>query len=276
VSQSTVERWLSRRLVTLPMPEKFSLRHANLETGETDLIERVEIPKEGGNPGELARAIASTLYERAREHAGAWPGRPQLFRVSALVKGKSEGTFAFRARVEGRSSDMALAEGSEPPTAAGITSQHMRFTEAAIRIALEANAETIDSLRQDVKSLREERERDNDRRMKFIATYEDMMDRRAERDIELRKFESNSQRKDLALAKVIETVMPSLAGKIPHVIDAVLGSGPSAKDVLAKVFRVLSSMSPEDREGMLRKLPSEAKKDLEALADMMAPGETDG
>jgi hypothetical protein len=269
---ATVERWVARRLVQPPAPEHFSLRHVSAETGESERTERLLV--RDGDPALVAREISSAAYELARDHAAAWPGRPQLYRLGAVVKGKIEGSFPFRARAEGKLKADALADGSEPPTAGGIVAQHMRFTESAIRIALEANAETIDALRRDNMDLRATLSRDQDRRLKFIETFEELLDRSAERRLDLKRHEDESNRRNAMAAKVIEELLPPMARKLPTFLDKVLKPEGGAADVLKKVWSVLGSLPEEQRGALVRALPPEARADLESLIDAIGAQET--
>jgi hypothetical protein len=123
-------------------------------------------------------------------------------------------------RVQGGADDDL--EPTEPPTMQGVMAQHMRHTEASVRIATLASGDLLRLYRDENRELRAHIRSLEKTQLRTYELCEDLTSRRAERDLSVRREE----RADARQAHVVG----QLSKYLPMLVDRVLGATGLVKD----------------------------------------------
>jgi hypothetical protein len=263
-----LQRWLSARLTEIPSPDALTVRHADADSGGSELVARVrKIPS--GDPVVVARDVAASLWEQAREHAGAFPGRPQRYRVSALSAGQVVGSFPVLVRAEGRGVSSPTLDGSEPPTPGGLLAQHMRFTEGFARMALESQAATIDAQRRELEHLRAHNDRLLEARARQVELCEQLQTMQVEREIMVENARAKREHRTKLVDAVSSKALPQLGRAVGPLLAKVLGRGPDVDTLATKLSSVLAAIPASTMEKLMAELDPAARADLEEITDVL-------
>jgi hypothetical protein len=159
-------------------------------------------------------AAASELWTAAQQWADGVGSGPQRFAVAILdVKDKPLAQYLMRAASDAVG---GLAYDSEPATLAGVTKQLMRHTEAIMRGSAVAQSTVIEHLVRQYDRLAGRCEQLEGKHFELLGLSEDMLSRKAERELTAERCAMQERRKDELLRKMgvlLPVVMAKLSGK---------------------------------------------------------------
>jgi len=202
-----VYRWVKACfLKTGKPPYKLDLLH--IAGGDSQIVQSWSDFKNNDGPDSVGDDIINAALEDSEIYQGV-----QTYTI--IYYEKSDRDIAARKgfRVQGGTLRQGVEGESEPPTEKGYTSQIMRHNEAIAKL-------NINSLTQQMNRLLSTCERKDDiieklvnKQFDTIIAFEQLMDRKAEREIKLQSDRSEQKLKD-RLFERIDSALPPLLGKI--------------------------------------------------------------
>lgn len=171
-----------------------------------------EVLVEGRTDAEgIAESIASIIEDDAKEL-----GDRQTYTVRAFFGRSSKeevgGRDRFSAHVftESDGDDALMSEG---PNGRGVMIQQMRHNEALVRTMVQTVGQTLDHMARINATLAARLEKIEEGRMAQIETFEELLSKRHERELEATKLQNAERRKEQAFEK-LTLLLPAVANKI--------------------------------------------------------------
>jgi hypothetical protein len=292
-----IARFLKKELEIVPSATSFALRVVDVD-GRDTLINRWKVADEGGvvrgDPKTMSEAIAGEIFEASQDVARSMVGMARFRLFAKETRGEFRAQFPFTVRGSAQIPGLAAESGipglpgatgmvteSEPATPSGIVGQAMRHNEALMRMMIESMGAMTEGLRQENEALRSRVAKAEEVWVEGRMKLEDLLDRSVGRKIQEAKELAGEQRKDLAIRKLTEEVVPVLGKQLPGVLQHLgLLPGKSADgdkqlpaatgeqvDALKKELRdILSSLPDEAQDKLTSSLPDDkAQRLLELL-----------
>jgi len=162
---------------------------------------------EGRTPDQIIRDI----YQSASEDAEAFHG-PQKYVALAFVQNqRAPSRVIFR--VEGQPWEQGDDfEGSEPPNGKGLTSQLMRHTEGAVRLALMSSRQMTEMMARNLERQAQREEAFMEKHLKVLELHENLLNRDHERQID-REDKASMRQLKMGLASQGMQMLPALMAK---------------------------------------------------------------
>jgi hypothetical protein len=192
---------------------RVELHHA-VEEGSNNLVRAWESDEiEGRAPSSLA----DTVYEAAFTDAANFRG-VQRYAVRAFEDNSARIAPVGRTFLEiegGQTEDVNefTATGNEPANSRGHLSQMMRHNESIMKLAIVGARENASILQKLVMTQQEQLERYGDREVKVMELVQSLLDRKAERDMEVEDKQDSRQMKKMLIGKGLE-MAPVLMTKL--------------------------------------------------------------
>jgi len=151
------------------------------------------------------------LYQSASEDAEAFHG-PQKYVALAFVQNqRAPSRVIFR--VDGQPWEQSDDfEGSEPPNSKGLTSQLMRHTEGAVRLALMSSRQMTEMMARNLERQAQREESFMEKHLKVLELHESLLHKGHERDIE-REDKASMRQIKMGIASQGMQLLPSLIAK---------------------------------------------------------------
>lgn len=155
--------------------------------------------------------IIRDIYQSASEDAEAFHG-PQKYVALAFVQNqRAPSRVIFR--VEGQPWEQGDDfEGSEPPNGKGLTSQLMRHTEGAVRLALMSSRQMTEMMARNLERQAQREEAFMEKHLKVLELHEDLLNKNHERGIE-REDKASMRQIKMAVASQGMQLLPTLLAK---------------------------------------------------------------
>lgn len=254
------------------------LGHLVLNTkGESDLnvISTQSIPaKLAGESLDAKIAIlAEEFHRESMDHASTFD-RPQRY-VVVLYDGKLEVTASHTFRLTPPASAAQGFGGgeTEPANATGALALSMRMTEASMRVGvahsdrlLEQAYHELDRAREHERALRTELGAMFARQIEMMRAHEDLLDRKAERDLKRAAALAEQNRAERFLGYIDTIALPLVDKFAPEAGTGVLRQWLAGLQ-LDQVLHIMSVLKPEQWEGLRAILPAEVTSALVAWRD---------
>ncbi len=173
---------------------------------------------------ELASKIEDTIMEDARGL-----GRTQTYSMNAYFgKSTEPGARATFGVYTSIADDFETPElgSSEPANATGITSMVMRHLETREKATMGTIVEVLRMLRNENDSLRERSEELHKKAVDNMKIYEELLDKKFERQLQMQDYERKSKAMDIAIQKGMG-LLPAIAAKIAGLPPGALGGAPA-------------------------------------------------
>lgn len=258
IAPEHLTKWITRMMADLTeegLPQRFELFHTVDGSAERLSICRV---KEGSD----ASDIAQTLYDEARNDMDTRTGGHQRYTVALFrSENQSEPEVQFPFRLQPRIGSAWTGGDTEQPTEKGERAQQMRMTNDMHNMMMRYAGTLGGQLSEALEKERAERQRLEEKLSKQAAEFEDLQDRRLERQL--------MRDERIARDKMLLDVVGSLTPIIPIVAGKLLGGlmkdkngheSPAAKalipaDAEARSREVLlkelfSNLSDEEKKGL--------------------------
>jgi hypothetical protein len=202
---SALEKWIASQS-KLAGAICVELRHIGVND-QASLVQRWSLAADNS-------ALASELWTAAQQWADGIGSGPQRFAVALLdSKDKPLAQYLMRAASDAVG---GLAYDSEPATLAGVTKQLMRHTEAIMRGSAAAQSSVIEHLVRQYDRLAGRCEQLESKHIELLELSEDMLSRKADRELARERAVLQERRKDELLRKMgvlLPVVMAKLSGK---------------------------------------------------------------
>lgn len=244
-----VGRWLGRK-----ERPSFALVHVS-ESGPV-VLDSFE-PDELDAPSPGAVELAARFATSAQAHVGS-SSRPQRYAVAASsARGRVLAQVFFRlcppllAGLEPGHTD------TEPATPTGAMAQAMRHTEAFARLQAETTGASVSALVSLVKMLGAQVEAAEGSRLEYMRLAQQLLDRKQERDLEVRDAEAVQRRTEQGmnlLGRAVEVAAAHFTGATP-------------------VFQFLRSLRPEQADAILGAMDAEQLPMLRKIMESGAAAE---
>lgn len=174
---------------------------------------------------ELASKIEDTILEDAKGL-----GRTQTYAMHAYFGKSTESgaraTFAVYTTIADDYETPELGT-SEPPTGQGITSMVMRHLETREKATMGTIVEVLRMLRNENDSIREKNEELLNKAVDNMKIYEELLDKKFERQLQLQDYERKAKAMDIAIQKGMG-LLPAIAAKIAGLPAGAMGGGSPA------------------------------------------------
>ena len=218
--------------------------------------------------------IAEDLTQQAVWHADTFE-RLQAYAV--VLYAKSDTVLQqVRFNVGKTVRQLAIGGETEPPTEMGMTAQHMRHTEVAMRMMLESQhqafhgvSEENDRLRTETQSLRAELAAARVREDDFRVVKEALLDGKAKRDLEMEEMKQWAERGERVMAVLEKQIFPALVAKYGT-------EHPVAEQVKSfseglrpeQVTEFLAVLDPAQQASLWKLIPEKKQQEIQAKMAM--------
>lgn len=206
-------------------------------------------------------SLTEEIRDTAQNHAGG-ASRSQRYQVTAFAA-QSEviATYTFRLRPNPDTVDPGESEPATPTGALGLS---MRLTESFAAMMVRSMGGIMSQQSDTIARLLERNTELERKHTETISAYEDLMDRKQERDIELFKSSRHEERKDRLLAQGEKVV-------IPAILDRLTGRAP-LRDLLQTLSNeqqqaIFSTLRAEQLDALFKLLKDPTEPEAEGGND---------
>lgn len=249
IADQKLVKWIETEMITGDTVNRFELYHAV----EGEGAERCQIfpVEEGMNLGELAQQIWDVAEHDAETRTAGMPQRYVVWSYHGeAMEPQSQHPFSIRGRASGPL--MMSSQDSEPATDRGERAQQMRQLENQHRMIMLMADSTAGRLVTELQREQARREKAEDRMMETIRREQDLLDRKAEREIELAKQESRAKLLH-DFGQTIMSLVPLLGAKFLSGMNPIGGTSDGAARDQA-IGRILKNLSQEETMGIMNNL----------------------
>lgn len=238
-------------------------------------------PRQGGVPDDVIGELADAIESESTDHAEGM-GRTQQYAVRALDAGGSVlGEFTFRsggAALVSRIGDELGSPTPEQMTAgappagleamayhpmAQLAAQQMRHTEALTRQLVEMSTRNADK---DARIIREQQsaiDRYARREREMAETWEQLLCRRQERELEDRRYNDELEQRERLLERLNTLVIPAVARRIGMpALAAGAGAGTDETTTVGQLRRIFMGLPSAVQDQVLGELSDADKETL--------------
>lgn len=209
-----MQKWITDRLESVPSATVFNLMHASVDIMGSDLILRIDVGSKGedrkGLDDEVERIVAAA-NEAAIQHANAFSGMRQRYKLTAETNEGALGQFTFQLGSSEPQADVGFSEGA---TEKGLLGQLMRHNENSQRAFVDLANSTVGPLLSENQSLRRQRDDWESKRLDAHLTLEELLSHKHERDIELEQYSEEERRKNKAWNALLDKWGPEIIRRI--------------------------------------------------------------
>jgi len=254
IADQKLVKWLELEMITGEPVNRFELFHAV----EGEGAERCQVfpTEESMNLAELAQQIWDVAETDAETRTAGMPQRYVLWSYHGeAMEPQSQHPFTLRGRAAGAL--MTSSQDSEPATDRGERAQQMRQLENQHRMIMLMADSTAGRLVTELQREQARREAAETRMMEITRREQDLLDRKAERDLAVAKEESR-QAVIHDLARSVMSFVPLLAAKFLAGTGPIAGTANGAARDQA-VGRVLKNLSTEEIEGVMSNIKDKNK-----------------
>lgn len=211
-------KWLYQQFARLPI-RAGELWHDS-ESGPAnapstgDCLNRRDLTDLGNSAQAAADALADDWYEQIHTHAEAFPGENQRFRILIYGKSRTEPiaktVFSHKVAGDAFQWDQGLQKGER-----GLMAQLMRHLEASHRANAEMMSMSISALKDENNSLREFRDKFEERRLEQFELIEELLSAKSERKIASRRAIHEQGMKQKAVDQLFDSFGPKILASLP-------------------------------------------------------------
>lgn len=211
-----INRWLFETSIEKGPLRKVGLMHISKESNTGREV--TDWPIKSDDPSALqVPTFVAQILELAQEDANGWGGVQQYVVCGYFGSDAADGgrTIVFPVASERRDPDMPGERGlmpTEPANERGGFSQMLRFNEALHKITLGAMGSMIESLTRQNMAKDHLIEKMGEKHIQNIVQVEQLLDNKAERDIELSKQQLKNRSMDMLTTSVMP-LLPSLVNR---------------------------------------------------------------
>jgi len=259
--------WVARRTLTPPMATAFKLFHV----ARHGVALVAEIPLSGGAE-DWPEHVARACHEEATGHVDGWPGRQQYI-VRAYVEGNDEpvGEFPFGLAAQGEASTAELAQATPDYQAAmagqiplqdfshphaQVMAQQMRHNEALIRFLVDVTMHSRDRDGAIINRQQSHIDKLEADRFRIVEMTEDMLSRKQERAIKQERWETDKQRKEQLMAKLLQFVIPEAARRF-GMTSTLSENQQQGAEELDEIKQLFLKLPAEMQNEIVNQLPEE-------------------